>query len=235
MSEGLGGSSFACFLLFLQRGKRNTTTKEGYNRSLSLLRRRRLILDPVCLAGGGGEGHMRVFYSLQSQASSPSSSFEMHVYGRTGAETIVAGGPPIHFDPHTLFSQRFINFRGGESFLPCAVFFPFFVRGEIERIRRFIPFHSGMRIILLAQHPLRATLPLFFDLTHFIHPRHAATTILGRNSPNFDTFLLIPTLTLFREMVLIKKSSLVYVMCFVGSFIQATKVGRQVKQCIDCC
>ncbi len=94
----------------LAEEKRNTTTKEGYNRSLSLLRRRRLILDPVCLAGGGGEGLMRVFYSLQSQASSPSSSFEVHVYGRTGVETIVAGGPPIHFYPHTPFSQRFINF-----------------------------------------------------------------------------------------------------------------------------
>lgn len=217
----------------LAEEKRNTTTKEGYNRSLSLLRRRRLILDPVCLAGGGGEGLMRVFYSLQSQASSPSSSFEMHVYGRTGAETIVAGGPPIHFYPHTPFSQRFINFLllWRRELSPLCFILSVLCAG---RDRAYPKIHSfSFRNENLARPSNPASHPLtFFDLTHFIHPRQAATT---RNSPNFDTFLIIATITLFREMELMKKSSLVCLMRFVGSFIQATKVGRQVKQCIDCC
>ena len=180
---------------------------------------------------------MRVFYSLQSQASSPSSSFEVHVYGRTGVETIVAGGPPIHFYPHTHFSQRFINFllpwRRELSPLYCIL--SVLCAGRDRAYPKIHSFSFQNENHLARPAPPASHPPTFFDLTHFIHPRQAATTILGRNSPNFDTFLIIATITLFRKMELMKKSSLVCLMRFVGSFIQATKVGRQVKQCIDCC
>ncbi len=71
--------------------------------------------------------------------------------------------------PFFLNDSLISSSRGGESFLTCALFFPFFVRGEIVRIRRFIPFHSRMRIILLAPAPPGSHPPTFFR-PHTFHP-----------------------------------------------------------------
>ena len=106
---------------------------------------------PVCLAR---ERLMRVFYSPSSQRQTRAC---MCTNRRT--ETIVAGDLLYVCTPtHSAFSffQRFINFlHGGEEgskFFSPSVFLsfsPFYVREEIVRIRRFIPFHSGMRFLVL--------------------------------------------------------------------------------------